>query len=96
MKLFDIADAVKYIKAHVDGMPSSIDDEDIEAVIDMIFEYLDNNGALDIDAETEDPLPEEIADYVTQEVALIDSDHEILPFITQIVNAEINYENSLL
>lgn len=95
---FDENKAIELINAQLqaNGRTSYPDDE-ILNVIDMIWDYYEENGLLEIDVEDEDDIAseEEIIDYVKRMVkkdkqALVKE--EDIPFI---VKAEIDYEASL-
>lgn len=97
MKIFDEKEAIAFIRSNVDAAP--LTDEDILDVIDAIFDFYDENGDLDIDFDEED----EDIELEDDEQAIIGyvvdalSDTELSKsLITDIVKAELAYEQSLL
>lgn len=95
---FDETKAVEYINSVLlaNGR-SSYDEDEILNIIDMIWDYYEENGLLDIDNdEDDDPIPtEEIIDYVTRMINKDKGAKIDYSDIPTIVNAEIAYEDSL-
>lgn len=95
MKLYDEKEAVDYIKAHV-GIPGLNEDTILE-VIDAIYDFYDENGDLDLDFDDNDDdldssdEADAIISYVSTVIDNVDKNT-----IVQIVEAEIDYETSLL
>ncbi|MDE5555480.1 MAG: hypothetical protein K2J10_09900 [Muribaculaceae bacterium] len=97
MKMYDEKDAIAFMRSNVDA--AQLTDDDILDIIDAIFEFYDENGDLDLDfdEDEEDVEPEAdeqaIIDYVVEAF----SDTAIpQSLITELVKAEIAYEQSLL
>lgn len=97
---FDETKAVEFINAKLisDGRSPYSEDELLN-VIDMIWDYYEENGMLDIDADDDfgedEDIEQDLIDYVKRMLrkdkeARINPDD--VPFI---VNAEVDYEDSL-
>ncbi|MBR3766550.1 MAG: hypothetical protein IKL11_05240 [Muribaculaceae bacterium] len=101
MELFDENKAVEYINnALIESGKSAYPEDEILNVIDMIWDYYEENGLLEIDANFEadedEDISSELCDYIARMLkkdrqALIKSED-----ISTIVDAEIEYEDSLL
>ncbi len=96
---YDEDDAVKFIRAYIpDNISEKYDDDEILFVIDIIWDWYEKNGYLDISAEVTD---EEEADipllvaYVQKEIG---KDKEIMmdpDDVDLIVKGELKYEESI-
>ena len=101
MELFDENKAVEYINnALIESGKSAYPEDEILNVIDMMWDYYEENGLLEIDANFEadedEDISSELCDYIARMLkkdrqALIKSED-----ISTIVDAEIEYEDSLL
>ena len=101
MELYDENTAVEYINnALIESGKSAYPEDEILNVIDMIWDYYEENGLLEIDANFEadedEDISSELCDYIARMLkkdrqALIKSED-----ISTIVDAEIEYEDSLL
>lgn len=97
---FDEQQAIKYIREHCPGLPNYDDDEYLN-VIDMIFDFYESNGLLDISLDDDDDDDDdvdiaEIIDYVQRMVrkdkgSKLSTDH-----VEPIVTAYLEYEDSLM
>jgi hypothetical protein len=96
---FDEQNAIDYIREHLpDEYRDKYDDDEILNVIDIIFDYYDESGMLDIDLSDEDEDDvdvEELVKYVTKvlrkdKLSPIAEEH-----IKPIVLAELDYEQTL-
>ena len=99
MKEFDESEALDFIRANAGSeRVSAYSDDDLLNIVDMIWDYYEINGMLDIDADAddeEDSLPEDITVYVKRmlkkdAVAKVSADD-----VYDIVRAELSYEASL-
>lgn len=98
MKEFDETEAVEYINSRLNTKEYSSDE--ILNIIDMIWDYYETNGMLEIDYEDEDEddeqdLEEQLVDYV---IKMLARDPEALvetKDVHAIVKAELEYEESL-
>lgn len=96
---FDETKAIDYIS---NSLPADIaalyDGDDYLTVIDLIWDYYEENGLLEIDSDIDDD-EEEIRQGLVQYVGKMlrkDRDNRIAPeHVEQIVDAEIAYELSL-
>lgn len=95
---FDENKAVEFInRALVEKGRSPYPDDEVLNIIDMIWDYYEENGLLDIDVDDEDDAAtlDEILEYV---IRMLKKDKgakvaaEDLPII---INAELDYEESL-
>lgn len=94
---FDEIKAVEAINSSLlaNGRTAYSEDE-ILNVIDMIWDYYEENGLLDIDDDTDEEIEiSEIIDYVTRMIKKDKGANLDITDIPLIVNAEIDYENSL-
>lgn len=94
MKLYDEDEAVKYILSYIgEDIPEDV----ILDIICLIFDYYEITGELDMDFDDEQPDEDcdidSICSYVRENYE--DSDISSL-FIKKIVEAELDYETSLL
>lgn len=101
MELFDENKAVEYINnALIESGKSAYPEDEILNVIDMIWDYYEENGLLEIDANFEadedEDISSELCDYIAR---MLKKDRQSLiksEDISTIVDAEIEYEDSLL
>lgn len=98
MKEFDEKDAIKAMRAAISDENSALyDDDELLNVIDIIWDWYDDQGLLDIDAEADD---EDVnTDALIKHVGKMlskDSDSPIKrEDIEPLVSAELRYEQSL-
>ena len=99
MNTFDEDSAIKAIRAHLPAEKSTYyTDDQILNIIDMIWDFYEENGLLEIDEDEdieESALFDDLLRYVRK---LLQKDKEsgIAPEdVENIVRAEIDYENSL-
>lgn len=97
--IFDEEDAIKFIKNDLpENIKSKYDDEDYINLIDIIWEYYEKKGYLDINLSEEDDDGVNIEDlikYVKKEVAKADYLKIDETDIPDIVKSEIKYEETL-
>ncbi len=92
--------AIKQIRKVLSDKSNAIyDDDEILNVIDMIWDFYDENGMLDIDLEDgeddSEAIYSELCDYVVRMLKK-DKEAKILPEdVPAIVKAEVDYELSL-
>ena len=92
--------AIKQIRKVLSDKSNTIyDDDEILNVIDMIWDFYDENGMLDIDLEDgeadSEAIYSELCDYVVRMLKK-DKEAKILPEdVPVIVKAEVDYELSL-
>ncbi|MBD5199707.1 MAG: hypothetical protein HDS83_04885 [Bacteroidales bacterium] len=100
MKEFDENNAIKQMRAALPAEVASIyDDDELFNVLDMIWEYYEENGMLEIDMEDDDDADEDIVgdltDYVTRMLRK-DKGAKLDPqYVRALVEAELDYESSL-
>lgn len=89
--------AIKYIKSHL-PLEVEYDDDDILNVIDIIFDYYEDNNLLDINCEVDDSeemMKDELVIHVSK-LLKKDPYNQIAPeHIKIIVSAELEYEQSI-
>ncbi len=100
MEEFDEIKAVKSINdALVAAGRKAYDDDEILNVIDMIWDYYEENGLLDIDDDIDDEdedIAADLCDYITRMLRK-DKNASIAPEdVPAIVDAELAYEDSLI
>lgn len=91
-------DAIKYIRERLpQGSEERFDDDEILNVIDMIFDYYDENGFLDmgIDDGPDEVDMEDLLKYVKRMVAKDRQSPLTFDEVEAIVNAEVEYEDSI-
>lgn len=96
---FDENSAVEFINSKlVEAGRQAYELDEVLNVIDMIWDFYEENGLLDIDSEDEDDedIEPELIDYVNRMLRK-DKDAKVDPKdVPLMVNAEIEYEDSLL
>jgi len=97
---FDENKAVELInKALIDNGRTPYHDDEILNIIDMIWDYYEENGLLDIDTcdiEDDDIATlDEILDYVTRMLKKDRHAKVAIEDLPTIINAELDYEESL-
>jgi len=92
MKEYDEDEAIALMKSALG--PEAPADEDIYQVLDLIFDYYDENGELDIDADADDETDiDEMTDFIAGGKSKSSLTREQ---IKALVLAEVGYEDSLL
>ncbi|MGM9800185.1 MAG: hypothetical protein ACI30M_05835 [Muribaculaceae bacterium] len=92
--------AIKKIREVLNDTSNSLyDDDEILNVIDMIWDFYEENGMLELDIEDgeddSEAIYSEVCDYVCRMLKK-DKDAKVLPCdVPAIVKAEIDYETSL-
>lgn len=95
MKEYDEDEAIALMKNAL-GKDAPADD-DIYQILDLIFDYYDENGELDIDAEADDDTDiEEMVDFIADYLKGKSQTVITRDQIKTLVLAEIAYEDSLL
>ena len=99
--MFDEDDAIAYIRAQIgEAVSTQYDDDEILNVIDIIWDFYESNGMLDIDFSEDDDEDAEVdRDRLLSTVRRTlakDKGAKISPeHVEPIVNAELAYEDSL-
>ena len=93
---FDESKAVDFINDRLNGKKYPADE--LLNVIDMIWDYYESNGMLEIDAEDDDEedIEEQLVDYVKNQLARDKEANVDVADVPAIVRAELDYEDSLL
>lgn len=97
---FDEQSAIKYIRQQLpEEWRNRYDDDQILNVIDIIWDFYEDNGMLDIDAAFDDNAADpSVEDIVAHAIKLLrkDKGNEIASeHVAPIVEAELAYEESL-
>ena len=99
MKEFDENEAIKTMRASLpEGKTQGYSDDDLLNLVDIIWDYYEINGLLEIDPD-EDETEVSVTDIVDYANRMIRKDKgaNIAPEdIPLLVEAELDYENSLL
>ena len=99
MKEFDESEALDFIRANAGSeRVSAYSDDDLLNIVDMIWDYYEINGMLDIDADAddeEDSLPEDITVYVKRMLKKDAGAKVSADDVYDIVRAALAYEASL-
>jgi len=95
---FDEQAAIAFIRERLPQASKDIDDDEILNVIDMIWDYYDENGFLDLDLADDGPDELDTADLISYTQRLNAKDRQS-PLTTAdveaIVMAELEYEDSI-
>ncbi|MCM1518412.1 MAG: hypothetical protein NC117_07210 [Pseudoflavonifractor sp.] len=89
--------AIKHIRGLLpDNISEKYSDDDILNVIDMIWDYYDENGFLDMSDDDDDSIDiDDVADYVRRMLRKDKEAHISSDDVALIVNSEIDYERSI-
>ncbi|MCE1155582.1 MAG: hypothetical protein LWW91_05610 [Bacteroidales bacterium] len=94
--VYDEDEAVKFILSHLpEEAKSTIDDTMVEYVLDVIYEYYDENGLIDEDTTEEASIDEEDMLKYIQKCAKKDAMKLTEEQILLILEGEFNYGQSL-
>lgn len=98
---FDENRVVEYINGSlVAAGRSAYDSDEILNVVDMIWDFYEENGMLDVDLEEdddpEDDVEQDLVDYVCRMLRKDKTACVLAEDVPLIVKAEIEYEDSLL
>lgn len=101
MDLYDETQAVTLINSALAAAGrDTYDGDDILNVIDMIWDYYEENGLLDIDddfeADDDEDIADELSDYVNRMLKKDPASAIRKEDIRLIIDAELRYEDSLL
>lgn len=96
---FDENDAIAYIRTKLPKKTiEQIDDDEILNVIDIIWDYYEDNGflSMDLDEDGPDELDmEDLKKYVKKMIAKDRNSPLTFDDVDRIVDAEVDYEDSL-
>ena len=97
---FDENKAVEWInKALVEARRKAYDEDQVLNVVDMIWDFYEENGLLDIDADADEPdedIEPDLIDYVTRMLRKDSGATVDTADVPLMVKAEIDYEDSVL
>lgn len=93
---FDEIKAIEYIKSKLPVDAPNYEDDDILNIIDIIFDYYEDNYLLNIDIDADDDNIDKIILHVTKMLAKDPYSKVENQHIGLIVSAELEYEESLL
>lgn len=98
MNTFDEQEAIDFIRSNISqNLADRCDDDTILEIIDLIFDYYEDNGMLEIDCDEEDDA--DISDMLQYILKIIKKDkhlnHLSADDITEVIKAETAYELSL-
>ena len=96
---FDETKAIEYMRKALGKRAEAYDDDQLLNLIDIIWDFYEENGLLDIDADEEiDDEEDVLADLVAYAGRMLRKDKESRisdDDIAPLIEAEIDYENSL-
>ena len=99
IKEYDEDEAIKFIKAFVpQDLKNKYSDDDILIIIDTIFDYYDEKGFMDIDADDDEEVDVSVPDLVgyVKNSLRKDSDNIIeMDDVMNLVLGELEYEKTL-
>ncbi len=97
---FDENKAVEWInKALVEAGRKPYDEDQVLNVVDMIWDFYEENGLLDIDVDADEPdedIEPDLIDYVTRMLRKDSGATVDTADVPLMVKAEIDYEDSVL
>lgn len=95
MEIFDEDKAVEFIQQRLNASECRYDDDDILDIIDIIWDYYEDHGLLDVSMEEDDDDIDRqtLIEHVVKMVRKDKSSKINLDDIPAIVNAELDYEN---
>lgn len=101
MEIYDENKAVKAINAALlHAGRNSYEDDELLNVIDMIWDYYEENGMLEIDddfeADDDEDVATDLRDYILRMLKKDKESTISLSDVELIVNAELDYEDSIL
>ncbi len=95
---FDESDAIKYMRANVnENLASKYDDDELINLIDIIYDYYEANGLLELDFDDEDE-ELDVEDLCAYAIRMLRKDPGAqlsLDDVPELINAYLEYENSL-
>lgn len=96
---FDEQAAIDYIRAHMtDGDLAGVNDDEILNLIDVVFDYYDDHGLLDMSLDEDEEDEADINDMVkyVQKVIAKDKKSPLTPdAVDKMVRLEVEYEESI-
>ncbi len=96
---FDEQKAIDYIRQQLPANSAEeFDDDEILNVIDIMYDYYEENGMCDINADDSDEAEldvDDLMDYVKKVIAKDKNSPLKISDVETIVNAELDYEDSL-
>lgn len=100
MKEFNENDAIRAMRVAIPEGSPRYDDDELLNIIDMIWDYYEENGMLDIDLEEdlslEEDLMGDLVEYVTRMLKKDKGARIIVADVPALVAAELAYEESLM
>ncbi len=99
MMEFDEDEAIAFIRKHTDPELAALyDDDELLNLIDLVYDYYEANGLLDIDLDgddEEDPDIDELRDYILRMLRK-DKGAKLAPgHVAPLLSAYLEYESSL-
>jgi hypothetical protein len=95
---FDETQAIKYMRAHTQGA-QDYDDDELLNLIDIVYDYYEANGLLDIDADSDEdddePNADDIAEYAVRMIKKDKGAKLDIALVPALVAAYLEYESSL-
>ncbi len=95
---FDESDAIKYMREHVDAaIAGKYDDDELLNLVDIIYDYYEANGMLDIDLDDDDDELDidDLCGYVERMLRKDKGAKLTADDAPSLIEAYIEYENSL-
>lgn len=99
MMEFDEYEAITFIRDHVDpALAALYDDDELLNLIDLVYDYYEANGLLDIDLDNDDeddPDLDDLRDYILRMLRK-DKGAKLIPeHVSPLLSAYLEYESSL-
>ncbi|MDE6333315.1 MAG: hypothetical protein K2L77_01575 [Muribaculaceae bacterium] len=99
MMEFDEDEAIAYIRKHVDpALGALYDDDELLNLIDLVYDYYEANGMLDIDLDCDDdddPDMDDLRDYILRMLRKDKGAKLLSEHVEPLLSAYLEYEASL-
>lgn len=102
MEIFDENKAIERMRQAIPSdIAAGLDDDEFINILDMIMDWMDENGLTDVDADEDDidadrdKLERELTDYVKKMLAKDKGAGIPVEYAGQIVAAELDYEDEI-
>lgn len=102
MEIFDENEAIKRMRAAIPAeIASTLDDDEFLNILDMIMDWMDDNGLTDIDVEDDDldndreAMTAQLVPYVKKMLAKDAGATFPIDLVETVVEAELDYEDEI-
>lgn len=97
MNEYDENEAIAYIRSHVEGIDVITDDDQILNLIDIIFDWQEEHGFLDLDCgDEDDDIDLDALEVHARKMLVKDKGSQVpVELIRPIIEAELDYESTI-